>query len=136
MYTNCDKYPNLVQLVFFALESTCNRQFHYKFDYMVASLKETVYVLKSEFIITANRQTKVSPVPRFADLLKNKTKPAVTIEPKDRNRTFENTKTDTVSNINPSDIGVIAVCLLAPRILNRIVSFLRIWREASRPTPV
>ena len=90
---------------------------------MVASLKETVYALKSEFIITANRQqqTKVSLVAPFADLLKNKTKPAVTIEPKDRNRIFENTKKDTASNINPSDIGVIAVCLLAPRILNRIV---------------
>ena len=73
---------------------------------MVASLKETVSALKSELIITANQQTKVSPVPSFADILKNKTNPAVIIEPKDHNQTFEKTKKDIASNINPSDIGV------------------------------
>ena len=72
---------------------------------MVASLKETVSALKSELIITANQQTKVSPVPSFADILKNKTNPAVIIEPKDHNQTFEKTKKDIASNINPSDIG-------------------------------
>ncbi|KAJ3662783.1 hypothetical protein Zmor_007112 [Zophobas morio] len=79
-----------------------------KFEEMVSNLKEVFSDLKTDLIKNAERQIKDTfiepePVTSFSSILKNKTKPAVIIEPKNPEQNFAQTKADIASSIDPAN---------------------------------
>ncbi|KAJ3666126.1 hypothetical protein Zmor_001581 [Zophobas morio] len=71
---------------------------------MVGSLKDVFSELKVDLIKaieTSVKENEFKPVTRFADAVKNKTKPVIIIEPKNVQNSVK-TKTDIESNIDPA----------------------------------
>lgn len=82
----------------------------------ISALKITVDNLKSELtVLTENNQchsayinnnNKTTEKPKYADILKNKTSPAVIIHPKDPNQDYSKTKSDLLEKVNPASSNI------------------------------
>ncbi|KAJ3663265.1 hypothetical protein Zmor_007568 [Zophobas morio] len=82
-----------------------------KLDEMINNLKDTFTELKTDLVQSAERQIKDAshdpkPVTPFSVILKSKTKPAIIVEPKNREQNFVQTKTDVTSRIDPVDAKI------------------------------
>lgn len=73
-------------------------------DIVQTKLDETLQQLKSKFDFAANEISKKnSSIPRYADIVKNKTEPAVLIVPKNSSQLPNQMKADILGNINPAE---------------------------------
>lgn len=82
-----------------------------KFSDMVDGLKSVFGDLKTDLLKSAELQLQSinsdsKSFPSFSEIIKNKTKPAVIIEPKVPRQDAVQTKTDVTSSINPVDVDI------------------------------
>ncbi|KAJ3648411.1 hypothetical protein Zmor_018143 [Zophobas morio] len=106
------KCPECVKKCFCLDSDSLNEFLGAKFDELVGNLKDIFSNLKTELIESAERQIKDTlpeckpPVPSFSAILKNKTKPAIVIQPKNPEQDFNKTKSDIASNIDPLNANI------------------------------
>ncbi len=107
----CWKCPNCVRKCFCVDSDNINSFLQDKFNDLVGSLKDTFALLKTDLLKDFTKQRAAinsdanTPV-KYADIIKNKSKPAVIIEPKNIDQNSQQTKSHIASTIKPSDSGI------------------------------
>lgn len=105
------KCPDCVRKCFCVDSESLNIFLQDKFNELVGSMKDVFNNLKIDLLKDVEKRkiaestASISPV-KFSDIVKNKSKPAVIIEPKDANQDSQKTKSDIASTINPVDSDI------------------------------
>nr|CAI5849645.1 unnamed protein product [Callosobruchus analis] len=80
-----------------------------KIEELVAAIKKHVSSISegiSQSIRYSHNSTEDNQPVKYADVVKNKTKPALIIQPKNANQEVNKTKSDILSNANPAEAEV------------------------------
>ena len=106
----CWKCPDCMRKCFCVDSENLNTFLQEKFNDLVGSLKDTFAVLKTDLLNDFTKRSvgnaDASAPVKYADIIKNKSKPAVIIEPKNVEQNSQQTKSHIASTIKPSESGI------------------------------